>query len=255
MVMRPNIANLTMRDPAMAALMGALPSSDFGREVRSPDMGADFGNGGADYGFGADPYGFGAEPAHLAGPGPHVAGAAAYHAARGMRHHGGAGHQHMAHHPWGTHGHMLEALLARHDFERDLTVDPNRYSHVKVQGYSFSLTQQLTLNAPQGFLQTLQPNAKIRPTRMFANVMWPGFVTLSSVQVANVSVLLGATDDSYNYSPLAQGTVNNFPTLDTSTRATMSGDYTGFVPPGYANGFNFLFTLTFQGPAMLAGNG
>jgi hypothetical protein len=35
----------------------------------------------------------------------------------------------------------------------------------------------------------------------------------------------------------------------------MTGGYSGFAPVGYAPGFPYLFILTFQGPAALAGNG
>jgi hypothetical protein len=238
----------------MAAAMGALPSADFGRtlpsQVRRAPMArrpqsaqfGDMGFGGSDYGFG---FGFGqdASPAAAATTPPPPPG----------------GHPHGGHGAPNGHG-MHPAVhhamkTAHHTDTRALALDPNKYSTVKVQGYSFSLSQALVLGTALAFNVTLQPNAKIHPKRMFANVNTPGFVTLSSVLVANVNVLIGGTDDAYTYSPLSQGTVNEFPTLDTSTRATMIGNYTGFVPPGYASAASYTFVLTLQGPSTLAGNG
>lgn len=257
--MRPNANQLAMRDPALAAVMGALPSADFGRslpvQVRRPaprypnyaPQSAAFGDmgfGGGDYGFG---FGFGQDPgaAAAAAPTPPPAPPG-----------GHGGHAHAQHGGHGMHPAVAHAMkTASHSDARALALDPNKYSTVKVQGYSFSLSQALVLGTALAFNVTLQPNAKIHPKRMFANVANPGFVTLSSVLVANVNVLIGGTDDAYTYSPLSQGTVNEFPTLDTSTRATMIGNYTGFVPPGYASAAAYMFVLTLQGPSTLAGNG
>ena len=146
-------------------------------------------------------------------------------------------------------------MMQHHTMNRALLLDPNRYSTLKVQGYSFSLNQPLVIGTASAIFQTLQPNSKIRPKRMIANVPSPGMVTLSSVQVANVNVLIGGSDDAFNYTPNSFGLENEFPTLDTSTRATMAGGYTGYAPTGFAPGFPYVFVLTFQGPAALAGNG
>ena len=139
--------------------------------------------------------------------------------------------------------------------KREALIHPNKYSKVKVQGYSFSLNVDLVLGTQLSFNKTLQPNAMIRPKRMVTNIHVPAMVTLSSVQVANVNVLIGECDDAFVYGPSSFGLETELPTLDTSTRATMTGCYSGYVPDHYDKDFPFTFVLTFQGPAMLAGNG
>jgi len=163
-----------------------------------------------------------------------------------------AGHSISASQQQALHHHTM---MQHHTMNRAMLLDPNRYSTLKVQGYSFSLNQPLVIGTVLAFNVTLQPNSKIRPKRMVTNVQAPAMVTLSAVQVANVNVLIGASDDASVYGPNSFGLENEFPTLDTSTRATMTGGYSGFGPIGYAPGFPFLFVLTFQGPAALAGNG
>ena len=222
-----------MRDPALASIMGALPGSDFGSARRAAPRAPQARRGTAafgDMGFG---FGFG-EDAHLAPP-PAAAGHSLSSDQRQALHH--------------------HTMMQHHTMQRAMLLDPNRYSTLKVQGYSFSLNQALVIGTVLAFNVTLQPNSKIRPKRMVSNVNAPGMVTLSAVQVANVNVLIGASDDASVYGPNSFGLENEFPTLDTSTRATMTGGYSGFAPTGYAPGFPFLFVLTFQGPAALAGNG
>ena len=181
------------------------------------------------FGFGDD-YGFGAGEA-LAAP-----------QARGLH----------PDHVRALHHHQMQQ---HHTMNRAMLLDPNRYSTIKVQGYSFSLNQALVIGSVLPFNVTLQPNSKIRPKRMVTNVPSPAMVTLAAVQVANVNVLIGSSDDAFIYSANSFGLENEFPTLDTSTRATMTGSYSGFAPVGFATGFPFTFILTFQGPAALAGNG
>jgi hypothetical protein len=246
----PSARNLAMRDPAMAAAMGVFSGSDFGARNQRPRLTrrrpqpapvADFGFGfGDDYGFG-DEFSFG--QAAPAAPAPPAAPTG-----------GGVHPSHPAHphHPM----HAKHQHIMQHNTQRELMLDPNKYSKLKVQGYMFSLVQVLALNTALAFNNvTLSPSAKIHPKRMVTNITFPAMVFLASVQVANVAVIIGSAEDAFSYGPDSFGLVTEFPTLDTSLRATMSGNYTGFVPPGYANGFAYNFTLTFQGPAALAGNG
>jgi hypothetical protein len=230
--MRPTSHQLARRDPALAARIGALPSADFGYGARGGAQrrprSASFGDMGFGFGFGDD------HPAALAPRGHSLSG----EQQRALHHH---------------------ELMQHHTMNRAMLLDPNRYSTIKVQGYSFSLNAPaagfflMGIAAP--FNVTLQPNSKIRPKRMVSNAPAPMMITLSAVQIANVNVLTGASDDAFIYSPNSFGLENEFPTLDTSTRATMTGSYSGYTPVGFANNFPFTFVLTFQGPAALAGNG
>jgi hypothetical protein len=150
----------------------------------------------------------------------------------------------------------LKALrTAYHTAKREMLIHPNKHSKIKVQGYSFSLNADLTLGTPSSFDETLQPNAMTRPKRMVTNIHVPAMVKLSSVQIANVNVLIGEYDDAFIYEPSSFGLETEFPTLDTSTRATMTGSYSGYIPKDYDKDFPFTFVLTFQGPSMLYGNG
>jgi hypothetical protein len=239
--MRPNASQLSMRDPALAAVMGALPGSDFGyaprgygrspypqsrpmpRQMRRPV--ADFG-----YGFGYD---YGAEGA------PPVAAPPARHA-----------HPDMVR-AWHHHHQMMG-----HTAARAALLDPNENSLLKIERYSFSLTNVFVLGTPSTLVDmTLQPNTKIRPQRVVFNAPAPNFVLLSGLQVANINAFVGDTEDAFTYSALAQGVALDLPTLEPANRLTISGAYTGFIPPGYATGFSYTFIATVQGPSTIAGGG
>jgi hypothetical protein len=225
--MRPTSRQLAMRDPALAAVMGALALGPGGQPQPAADFGddADFG-----YGFGYD---WGADAAPAAPPVHH-------------------GH----HHPemmraWHHHRHLMGATQAR-----AALLDPNEHSLLKIERYSFSLTNNFALATPATLTDmTLQPNTRIRPQRVVMNAPAPNFVLLSGLQVANVNVFVGDTEDAFTYSALAQGVALDLPTLDPANRLTVSGSYTGFVPPGFANGFPFTFITTVQGPSTIAGGG
>jgi hypothetical protein len=240
--MRPSAFQLASRDPALAAVMGALPGSDFGRDPRSYGRGpaprmmprprsmsrrapADFG-----YGFGFDYGAEGGAPVAAPSRGHHPEMVRAWH------------HHHN---------------LMGHTAARAALLDPNENSLLKIERYSFSITNAFTLGGAGVPLvdMTLQPNTKIRPQRVLFNAPAPNFVLLSGLQVANVNAFVGDLEDAFNYSPLAQGVALDLPTLEPANRLTISGNYTGFVPPGYAVGFPFTFIATVQGPSTIAGGG
>lgn len=224
----PTSRTLAMRDPALAALMGALgaPGSDFGfeRPRARAAVPAQFGD---EYGFGSDVpgtpgFGFGAD------------------AEVGAEHHRRA----MAHH---------HAKRAHHTDKRRLMLNPNMYSESKIERYTFSVNYPLVLGTPDGIDASLQPDTSIRPQRVIMNAPQPGMITVAEIKVANVSVTVGDQEDAFTYSALAQGVVLDMPTLSPSNRAKVLGTYTGYIPPGFTSGFAFLFIATFQGPSSLAG--
>lgn len=246
--MRPSAMSLAMRDPALAAVMGALPGTDFGRDARRSQYApqhyapsyapryarpvqrrapADFG-----YGFGWD-YGAEGAPPAIA---PHPAARHHPEMVKAWHHH----HQ-----------------LMGHTAARAALLDPNENSLLKIERYSFSLTNSFTLGGAGVPLvdMTLQPNTKIRPQRVVMNAPAPNFVLLSGLQVANVNAFVGDLEDAFTYSALAQGVALDLPTLEPANRLTVSGNYTGFIPPGFATGFPFTFIATVQGPSTIAGGG
>ncbi len=218
----PTAASLAMRDPAYAALMGGLPQDHFGAEsdFGSPDVSQSLG-----FGFGLD---YGAEPAMLAPAKMHPA-----HVAAALQEH---------------------AMRSAHTSRREALLDPNQHSTTKVERYSFSLNQAITLGtALTGFNVNSQPTADIRPQRVIMNAPVSNFVIVTGLLIANVNVFIGSNEDAVNYNNMAQGVMLDLPTLRTQFRATCTGNYTGLIPPGFANGFAFTFIVTLQGPAVLAG--
>ncbi len=239
-----NFRDMARRDPAMAALMGAIAGADFGGYAApsepeaqyGADFGDDYGYGGgeADYGYGADPeaeygYGYGldqfgrARPPVKRHPAPARKGAPPSHASTGAR---------------------------------TLALDPNRHSTVKVERYSFSWSPASNLTLGTGVSLgtfTQQPSASIKGQRLAMNAPAYGFVTVDTLQIANVNVFVGGTEDAATYSNVAQGVFLDLPRLDPQNRATASGTYTGVLPPGYTVGSSYKFIVTLQGPAVLAG--
>lgn len=247
--MRPTSSMLTMRDPAMAALMGALPGPNFGAAPMRRGMSTPTGRGRgrratAEFGFGFGDDAGGEYGADVEGD--MGADYGAHHHKHKHGHHGHHGHKH-------PHIAAHERML-HETHERMRMLDPNGNSRVKVEGYGFPIVQNVTLGTAVAIFQTLQPNAMIKPTQVISNAPVPGFVTLSNLLIANVNAIIGASDDAYNYNPNALRTYSRLPLLDMSTRATIAGAYTGLTPPGYAPTFVFPFSVTLYGPSVLAGN-
>ena len=100
---------------------------------------------------------------------------------------------------------------------RALLLDPNRYSTLMVQGYSFSLNAPAAgtflMGTAAPFNVALRPNSKIRPKRMVSNISQPLMITLSAVRVANVNVLIDAPVDAFIYGPNSFGIPCAIPVL------------------------------------------
>lgn len=227
-----NARALAARDPALAALIGAIPGHDFGQDAQ-PRPRHQVGFGFSPY----DPYGhgmgfgfgniYGAVPEGPAAPPPPMRQAP----------------MHPAQDPTSTHS-------------RSMLLDPNRNSTVKVERYSFSFSPASALvlgTASTLAAFTAQPSTSIKGQRVITNAPAPGFVTLSSLQIANVNVFVGTTEDAFTYSALAMGVMLDLPRLDPQNRATAAGNYTGVLPVGYTAGAAFTFVITLQGPSTMAG--
>jgi hypothetical protein len=261
---------LLMREPALAMLMGALP------------QGNNFGFG-DDYGYGYGPpaaYGFGLasvfDPSQNLGlPGfgydhygyghtPHGPASTPHHPAHHHPHHHPHHPAHPAHHPsHPSHPHHQAHAAVRWELAnpsstaaRTMLLDPNRDSTVKVERYSFSFSPSTNLvlgtasNIPTF---TQQPSTSIKGQRVVMNAPIAGFVLISTLQIANVNVLVGGTEDAFTYNAGAQGVMLDLPRLDPQNRATSAGAYTGVLPAGFTAGNSFQFIITLQGPATLAG--
>lgn len=223
--MKPNARQLAMRDPALAALLGAdqAPGADFGAE-----FGAEFGgydpNGGGfgDYGWdiGAD-----AAPAPAAAPAPSPAAL--------MQ-------------AW-----QKQRAMAAHSAKRGALLEPNANSHVKIERYVFSINQSLTIGTAVAIDMSGQPDTDIRPQRVTMNAPTPAFATISEIKVANVSVTVGGTEDAFDYNANGVGQTLDVPTLSPANKVRVLGNYSGFAPVPFTVGFAFLFTCSFKGPAKI----
>jgi hypothetical protein len=211
----PNARDLAMRDPALGSLMGALGSP-------GSDFGDDFGSGGSSFGDDYGPAGFGADVGF-----------------------GAERHGHHAHHA---------AKKAHHKERRMLLLDPNMHSDVKIERYTFSLNQVLTMTTGTtvAIYMDDQPDTALRPQRVLTNSPAPGVFLLTEIKVANVSVTVGNIEDAWFYAATSQGVILDMPTLSPANKAKVFGTFTGLVPSPYSSGQSYTFIVAFQGPSTMA---
>lgn len=230
--MNYNAKDLAMRDPAMAALVGAQDGADFGNEST---FGADGFFGwdapGADY-YGYNPVGaegffagnFGQDPSI---PKPTADQALAL---------------------WNQHH-----AQARETARREALLNPNANSHKKVERYSLSIRQNVTVGTASNFTLTKNPQTELRPQRIESNVRDPGFVIVTDVKVANVSVMMGDGMDASQLSPDAWGVQYDIPTLSPANGVTVSAEQSTATPSGFDVSDTFPFMISFLGPSSMAG--
>lgn len=249
-----NAKQLTRRDLALAALVGAVSGADFGYEASQSSgfaepsgfaqsshagessfgwegAGAD-GFFGADGGFfGGESFGndFGAEAALTAPmvtsiPKPTEQQALAL---------------------WRSH-HQMQAKQAK----RGSLLYPNHGVDHKVQRYQLNVSQSFAIGTATVLNNlTRQPDTSLRPQRILANVPVPVLVFYSEIKVANVSVTQGDAGDAYFLNALAWGTQFDIPTLSPANRVTVLANSTTFVPGGFMPGNTFPLVFSFIGPA------
>jgi hypothetical protein len=231
-----NARQLAMRDPAMAAAVGAIGGSDFGNDgfgdetyLGGDDMSpfcGDFGNEGFAGDFGGD-FGAAMVPARPT--------------------------QQQALGAW-------QAMRTRkvRATQRVAKLDPNMGSDLSVERYSFSLSGNFVLGTAGTFGTDFSgsPDTDFRPQIITANAPAPGFAYLSNLKMANVSVTVGpGEEDLFGISGPSWGRSMDMPTLTPSNRANADGRTTTFVPPGYAPASTYTLALNFKGPSKLAGGG
>ncbi len=137
-------------------------------------------------------------------------------------------------------------------FWRGTLLEPNKGSSIKVERYSFTIDQNITLGTTVALNMTGQPDTTIRPQTVTMNAPTPMFATISTIKVANVSVTVGpGNEDAFNYNANGWGRSLDMPTLSPANRATVVGSYTGFVPPGFVAATAVSFNASFKGPASI----
>jgi len=230
-----NANDLAMRDPALAALVGAQDGADFGRDSQFGADGGFFGwdAPGADY-YGYNPIGydigaegffagnFGAEPPR---PTPEQALSL-----------------------WNAH-HAAKRETAR----REALLNPNAGSTKKVERYSLGIRQNLTVGTASTFVAVKNPQTELRPQRIVTNVPSPGFCIVTDVKVANVSVLQGDGMDAFMLAQDSWGVQYDIPTLSPANGVTVSVEQTTATPSGFDVSDAFPFMISFLGPSSMAG--
>jgi hypothetical protein len=219
-------SKLVQRSPALALLIGAMAprgevggDADFGSEFGDDDWGFDEDDVGAD--FGDD---WGAEAGASPKPTPTAVAKV-----------------------WKKH-----ASMASNSKRRNMLLEPNKGSAVKVERYSFNLEQEIAFGTAEDLVMTEQPDVTIRPQTLTMNAPTPMFATVSEIKVANVSVTVSSrSEDAYNYNANGWGRSLDCPTLSPANRATIRGRYTGYTPPGFVAASTVLFTASFKGPASI----
>lgn len=228
-----NDRHLAMRDPALAAAVGAISGADFGSEGFGDEE--NFGVDCSPFGFGDDgiyPFAgdFGANAMVPAKPTASQAMAA-----------------------W-----QKQKVRAQRGLSRVSKLDPNMMSDVDVERYSFTLSDDFTLGtaATLGAAFLSAPDTDFRPQVITANAPAPGFAYMSSLKMANVDVTVGpGEEDLFGLSGPSWGRTMDMPTLTPSNRARVQGRVTTFVPPGYTPTATYTLSINFKGPAKLAGGG
>ncbi len=228
-----NASTLAGRDPALAAMMGALnqgkQDADFGQDFQFAMEDFDFeGDAGDDlHGDDYDLFGQEFQFAQDA-PAPRL-----------------------------TKGQVMKAAQqairdAKATRRRRNLLQPNAGSKIDVEKYSFPISNAITLGTAGALNFGGQPDTHIRPKRVTMNAPTPMFVEVNDLKVANVSVLVGpGVEDAFNYSAQGVSQALDMPLLSPANRATFTGNYTGFTPPGYVATTVVNFTVSFKGPATI----
>jgi hypothetical protein len=262
---------LALRNPAAAALYG-LMGSDFGTEVASEpemfsgegdaDFGVDFGDEAYDGGFAdlgdmgenLNPWGLGEENLGGSDFGADVRFGEEHH----PHHPGHPGHpgRHPAHHHGATpEGRAIIAHHMRkqeHRNRRAMLLEPNKYSDLKVERYTFSINANIpSLGTPAVLTASNAPDVNFRPQRVTANVVSPGMVLISDARVANVSFTVGGQLDAWTWNANGVGQQLDVPTLTPANKASFIASYSGLVPSPLSGTGTYPFSLTFTGPASI----
>jgi len=256
---KPNARQLASRDPALAALTGAIGGngSDFG-----VDFGADYAYSGAfGYEFGDD---YGADAPLQAGqmtggftfapqalglppsPAPVTALTKAIQSTGGNIMQSPVPPPAVAAQLWAKHVSDQERTQERLEL-----LEPNKGSRVKVERYAFAVNATLTLGTASAIDAQGNPDVNIRPQRLSINAPVAGFCTISEIKVANVSVTVGGTQDAFDYNANGVGQTLDMPTLTPANRARVLGNYTGLTPTGYTVASTFTLCISFKGPASI----
>jgi hypothetical protein len=214
--MRPKSSQLAVRDAALGVLSGrtARKGADFGYDYNTP------------YGFGLD------YPIQFAGDAAPVQptqqqAVQAFHAMRNQQ---------------------------AQTQKRMQLLQPNAGSSINVERFVFSATTLLTLGGAveSSFTMTQNPTSSVRPKRVTFNAPCPAFAYISAITAANLNATIGGSYlDAYTLNPNGVDQELDIPLLTPAIPVVVTGVYSGFTPPGYADGQSFRLSAAFSGPASM----
>ena len=145
--------------------------------------------------------------------------------------------------------HLMEQR--RHTEERLALLNPNGLSTEKIERYTFSVEQLVVLGAPEGLAMTNSPLTDIKPDRLIFNAPCYNFALINTVQVGNTSVIIGGSEDAFNYTNVAVDVRLGMPLCRTSSRILVGGVYSGLAPSPFSAGNEYTFVGTFHGWARM----
>jgi hypothetical protein len=148
---------------------------------------------------------------------------------------------------------MVQKELQRGD--RMIGLEPNKYSDLKLERYTFAVNATITALGTAGALSgSNSPDVNFRPQRVTCNVDAPGLVFISDARVANVSFTVGGSIDAWQWNPNAVDQALDVPTLTPANMASFFARYSGRLGPAgsaYAGSNKFEFMMSFTGPASI----
>lgn len=234
----PNASLLAARDPATLAVLGLVASnfgSQFAGEFGADDVGDDYG---VDFG---DDYDEDDLAASIGAEFGDDVGAAVARRVRAKR---------PAANPAAIAAWNKQRAMAAKTQRRASILEPNKGSAVKVERYSFPISQAIVIGTGVALALQGSPDVNIRPQRVTMNSPCQMFAFVAEIKVANVSVTVGGGfEDAFDYNAMGVGQSLDMPTLSPANRASVLGSYTGLVPGGMVVGFPTFFTVSFKGPA------
>lgn len=145
-------------------------------------------------------------------------------------------------------------LKERATKQREMLLSPNMNSSVKIQRYTFGVSQTITLATAAALTLSGRPETNFRPQRVTTNAPAPAFARLSSIKVANVGVIVGGELDAFVFNANGVDQSLDVPTISPANSVTVMGTYDGLVPTGYTTATAFIFNVSFKGPANMAGS-
>ena len=134
--------------------------------------------------------------------------------------------------------------------KRELLLDPNRWSKIKIERYDFSLNALIIIGRKERITVSLRPGVAFRPQKLIVNAPCPGFIYITLIQIANLQCNVGESIDGFSYS-VYSNSILDFPTMSPANTLAIDSVYTGLRVMPYIDNTDYILCFTFQGPATI----